>query len=372
MPEHKMQHYVPQFYLKNFSNEDGHTINLYHIKSGKLIFDASPRHQCVEPYFYGTDPVVEKGFGDIEGKAAALIREMLDELRLPPVRSEDAVLMLVFVLALRNRTARSAEEVKFFTDMTAKAMLRGHPQAKELDPEKWRQEPEIPVGMALQRCGMIWPVGLDLESKLIRNESNEPFITSDHPVVFYNQYMEGFTDLSYTGLACKGLQVFLPISPTAMFHMYDPWVYSFDNGRSDVCTVHDDAEALKLNELQWLSALEHVYFSGGAQSSFIEAQASHSIASRQTDPFEFRQSEWEHSSEGPSSFIMFRSQDLNIRLRPSFVRLTTRARRVPKWQRKLEARDPVLTDKILAFQEEVDKGNYGAGDILDYLAAIDH
>ena len=60
MAEKKRQHYVPRFHLKLFS-EDGVSINLFNIKTGKIIEKAAIKGQCQEDYFYGKDLKVETG-----------------------------------------------------------------------------------------------------------------------------------------------------------------------------------------------------------------------------------------------------------------------------------------------------------------------
>lgn len=72
----------------------------------------------------------------------------------------------------------------------------------------------------------------DLKVKLLINTTVTPFITSDHPVIRYNQFLEMRRHPGgNAGLAAKGLQVFLPLSPKHMLLFYDDWVYKV-GGRS--------------------------------------------------------------------------------------------------------------------------------------------
>lgn len=48
----KKQHYVPQFYLNNFINEN-HKLNVYDRKK-KCFFEASPKEICFENYLHET------------------------------------------------------------------------------------------------------------------------------------------------------------------------------------------------------------------------------------------------------------------------------------------------------------------------------
>ncbi|WP_461622080.1 DUF4238 domain-containing protein, partial [Bradyrhizobium sp. 23AC] len=77
------------------------------------------------------------------------------------------------------------------------------------------------------------------------------FITSDHPVVFYNQYAEHRTIRSNTGLASKGLQIFYPISPYHIIILYDEAIYKIGAKKSTSVDVTSVSDVQQLNDLQW-------------------------------------------------------------------------------------------------------------------------
>lgn len=55
MPKHAEQHFVPQFYLRNFS-EDKKRLHLANIARAKAILNASLRKQCARTKFYDFAP----------------------------------------------------------------------------------------------------------------------------------------------------------------------------------------------------------------------------------------------------------------------------------------------------------------------------
>lgn len=65
MLEKKRQHYVPRFYLKNFSWGNRRPIHLCNIKTGAQITAENLVTQCYEGYFYGKDLVLEEMFGHL-------------------------------------------------------------------------------------------------------------------------------------------------------------------------------------------------------------------------------------------------------------------------------------------------------------------
>ena len=75
MPENKRQHYVPQMLLGKFSR-DGKRTNVVLLDAGKRIRDVGIREQCYRDYYYGKDGVMEKAFGETEGRFAATLGDL--------------------------------------------------------------------------------------------------------------------------------------------------------------------------------------------------------------------------------------------------------------------------------------------------------
>ena len=57
---------------------DDKAINLFHIKSKRLIEKAPVKSQCARDYFYGEDLILEKGFQSLEGEYASILRRIFD------------------------------------------------------------------------------------------------------------------------------------------------------------------------------------------------------------------------------------------------------------------------------------------------------
>lgn len=61
MSANKNQHYVPQVYLRAFSEDNnGKSISVFLIEAEKEIQRAPIKSQCSSDYFYGEDLVLEK------------------------------------------------------------------------------------------------------------------------------------------------------------------------------------------------------------------------------------------------------------------------------------------------------------------------
>jgi hypothetical protein len=87
-------------------------------------------------------------------------------------------------------------------------------------------------------------MALDLRWKLLQNKTDLPFITSDHPAVRYNQFLEPrIRSGSNTGLVARGLQMFLPLSPKHVLVLFDSETYKVGGMKLRVMNVdvtHDE------------------------------------------------------------------------------------------------------------------------------------
>jgi hypothetical protein len=84
-------HYVPQFYLRNFSSSAcGHDIiNLYHIKYSLAKKDVAIKSQCYRWKFYGNTDELENKLAAHENSVAPLLRMIIRQSCLPQPASHD-------------------------------------------------------------------------------------------------------------------------------------------------------------------------------------------------------------------------------------------------------------------------------------------
>jgi Protein of unknown function (DUF4238) len=212
MADKKKQHYVPRFYLKNFSlNTSEKAIGIFNLASSKFIQSGNLKDQAYKNYFYGRDSKIEDALSVLEGVSAKVIKSVLTQNSVPSIGSQDHNTLLLFAISLSHRTPYLVEQFNEFTDKLVKAVISIESSVPP-DLDKLRFVMTNPVRLALGKAVSSLPLVLDLGLKVAVNKTQYPFITSDHPVVLYNQFLEARkTYGSNTGLACKGLEMFLPI-----------------------------------------------------------------------------------------------------------------------------------------------------------------
>lgn len=262
----KRQHYVPQFVLRNFSR-DGATTSLMVLGSSKRVETAPINRQCYEPYFYGSDQVMERSFAAEEDKIAALLGDM-SHPRLAGFSGDDLKALRTFAHYQRARTRGAAEHLSNFAAEFVKSTVRGTMQLNHVQDLRPENIDLVDIRLKDAQNESIWqaakslPATLDLAVKFITTERTRGFVISDHPVAAYNQFAEHHPRLRHyptaTGLVLKGLQLFMPLSPSVTLAVYDPGTYEY-GGKSLVCRAGPSDTQL-LNRIQAISAWECFFY----------------------------------------------------------------------------------------------------------------
>lgn len=352
MAEKKNQHFVPQFYLRNFSN-DGRSVAAYLLSSQRYIPVASIKDQCSKDYLYGKDSWLEETFSQLETGMARIVTRILATNRLPRRNSGDYARMLVFIGAQKGRTLGAGKDQNDLLKGMGEYLIPpiaesiGYPEAAE-DLELELVEP---IRSSLEVMAECAPMIMDMTMILLVNESGLGFITSDDPVVLYNLYMEDQLS-GFLGLQSIGLQIFFPLSPTHMILLYDSHVYGLPKD-TETFRVTDPKDVRELNRLMAVHARSVVYFDGRVTQSDEVLSTMASIRGKRVERrrnlqvFELAQSQvrpgeevWVPSqrNRGPSlsdkgkawprrQLIVTETKGPNIGLNLSFMKVLRRARR---------------------------------------------
>lgn len=261
--EPKQHHFVPQFYLRAFS-ENKKQINLYNFKRRKVISGAPIKKQCARAHFHAFAPGLEQALGGIEGDAAAAIRTILDRKSAPRPGSEEWKAILAFIAFQKARTERSEQVINATGDFLVKTSLQRGPSFSNFDFDKIEIKNKYAIALAFELVELTLQYASDLGMHLLLNESETDFLTSDDPVAAHNQYCEGITYRGVLGWNCRGLQLFLPLSPRVVLLLYDKAVYKVDGSRHGECSsvIRYPEHVRLINDLQALNAHQNVYFMG--------------------------------------------------------------------------------------------------------------
>ena len=273
MNKRKNHHYVPRFYLKRFSiNGDGKIIGLYNHISKIYKCNAPIKHQASAAYLYGTDDVIESELEKLETTIAKLFYYWTEEKILvpPPPNSNAYSILKRFILYQLYRTPKSGNDTMRSINEGFQAILPFVKSDIKVEYEKIEIVNKSPVILSLLYSSEYEFLLNFLDCKFIVNLSSISFITSDSPVILYNQYLERFgVYMGATGLPVKGLQIFYPIHPRLMICLFDPKVY--DCGKSENCiSTEKEDDVNQLNILQCLNSEQQLFFDETISKKYIE------------------------------------------------------------------------------------------------------
>jgi hypothetical protein len=340
----KKQHFVPKFYLKNFStNLDQTHIGLYHIPSKNFIVEADLSNQAYDDYFYGKDGIIENNLSELENKARHPLKEVINKKSLPSKNSEDYLVIWAFTLIQDGRTFAQAKEMNESINSQLKEVMKHDITVKDKIDGLVFKLKDAPV-FTLSVLQSVMYTARDLSCKLIYNKTNLPFITSDHPVVKYNQFLENRKfDGGRTGLATKGLQLFFPIHPNFLLLFYDSKVYKVGGRKRDLITVENEDEINNMNLLQSLNCDEILYFNKSINKNYLEIL----IQNRERFYVKNRHvTEKVGTDVKPNGDIgeLFRTYyiDIGIKLNLSFIKETDHAKKFKFTGYAVELRDESL------------------------------
>lgn len=272
MSKRKNHHYVPRFYLKRFSHSnEGLLIGLYNLKNKIFIKKAPVKHQASSDYLYGKDDEVESELSKLESNISKLFYYWTEEKLLipPPENSNGLTILKRFILYQIFRTPKAGEDVNKSSDKALKIL------SKNIFPEMWEEikdsklQHSEPALLALLNC-VDKEHTLDfLSCKFLVNLSDLPFITSDAPVVLYNQLMENCDNyVGATGLTSKGLQIFYPIHPRLMICLFDSNEY--DYGTTDCISTKLVEDSHQLNALQFINCNSQLFFNEYIEKDYLD------------------------------------------------------------------------------------------------------
>jgi hypothetical protein len=101
----------------------------------------------------------------------------------------------------------------------------------------------------------------DLDYKIIKNNTDIPFITSDHPLVKYNKlYVSKQMKISKTGYSTIGLILFLPLASNTMLVLYDSGAYNIGPKKKLIFNLPNVKDVHLFNTLQFSNQKGQIYF----------------------------------------------------------------------------------------------------------------
>jgi hypothetical protein len=250
MSKPKRHHYVPQFYLRRFS-DSGRFIECFVKNNRRMIPKAPIRGQCAINNFYSWNEEVESSLGFVEGRAASIFRTIDQECSLPPRDSFLWTELLTFIALQSSRTQLSGQDSDDLADYYGKLIVQMNPNYEGQDLSNIKIGARFPAALPMQAALNSLPYIEKLGRCLLRNNTNIPFFSSDNPVVFYNSRFSHLHDIGVIGISSHGLQIFYPISPNLTIFLFDPDAYKIPSNTETKFLRASDVNQINLLQYMW-------------------------------------------------------------------------------------------------------------------------
>lgn len=341
MSEPKNHHFVPQFYLRNFSSNKKQ-LNLYNFARNQFITKATISGQCYRRKLHSFEPGLEKKLGDMETAASPIIRSVMEKKVLPALHTDAWRDLLIFLVFQKARTTRSIHSVDAMNEFMREQVRQGSQEGPEGLIKQFMEDQTPPLKIIFSNLPEMTFIATDLQMHLLVNKTDEQFITCDDPVVFHNMYCEGITYRGVLGWDCRGLQAFFPLSPKHLLMLYDVETYRVkgDQRTRHVTTIKDARDVRCFNTFQALNAHENLYFIDEV-SAELEEFCRDSKARRAEGRTTIVTTKMTKNADGTTSQIVHSYEPLlPIRLTPNFIKIRREASSVPLHKRGAMYRHP--------------------------------
>jgi hypothetical protein len=265
----KVQHYVPQFLLKNFGNGKKNQLHVFDKSSGRS-FPTNAKNIACESRFYDfriedVEATLEPKLSELESLAKPLFDRILDQDSVEVFDVNERALMCSFLAVQFTRTKSFREQWLSLPEMLGerlKQMVKSPEELKHIanyitaptENEAKRQTAQFiinaPSDFGPHFANKTW--------HLLSTTKKNPFYISDNPLTLQN--MKDLKQFGNLGLAVQGIEIYFPISPTRALALWCPTLkqailakaHSFKSKRNFFSGPYEISDQLK----KLISALE--------------------------------------------------------------------------------------------------------------------
>lgn len=317
------QHYVPRFYMKHFANvknieqdNEKALISFYQFKDNMLKENIPTKTVCSEDFFYDRDGRIEKSLANKENKWSRAIQNALDS----QITMDDEESIREFVVYQICRTKAMLDHNREMVTSIMQGTLNQKfgDMANEEDIKKHLEnkiQNEITPEFCLSIVKEIIPVIRDLNMKIITNETEVKFITSDVPVIIMNPL-----GIDNAGLDMIGEVIFFPISPQKIIVFYDAKIFDIVPDK-----IYDESVIEVFNYYQYISADERLLAKELATLNYI---ANNEELNSKREQFHQRK-KTDTVENGIGSFFAAKSRSIPYYYNISVFRLPRSLRKIP-------------------------------------------
>lgn len=229
----KIQHYVPQFLLKNFGSGKKNNVYVYD-KIDSKVFKTNTRNIICESKFYDFEidlagqkilGTIESKLSEIEKNASIAIKKLIDSDNISVLDEIDKRNLSLFFSSQVARTKNSRINFELFSSQILLEMEKIGIPKEEIDKytldknEKDLFFTKYVAAFSEEMAGLfynkVWILG--------KNNSKIPFCIGDDPVVCHNDFIKDNDQIfNPHGFGVEGTSIYLPLSPLYVLYLFCP------------------------------------------------------------------------------------------------------------------------------------------------------
>ncbi len=215
------QHFIPQFYLRNFGNK----IYCFDKKEEKK-FPSNPENIAVKSDFYGGEyegkPSFESILSQIEQVHSKAIMTLLEKKDYYKLNHEEKVSICEFFALQFLRTENRRNDMKFvYEEMLNLVSRKKLPEYLKVKlTEKASIGHHLDAIIEYKKYAILF---FNMKFITYENHTPIPFWTSDNPITKQNEYDKH--PLGNLGITNRGIEIHLSVSPTISIWAVDPTVF---------------------------------------------------------------------------------------------------------------------------------------------------
>lgn len=228
----KTQHYVPRFYLKNFTCSDD-KIFVYD-KTTDKVFNTAVENIACENYFYDSakfeneiqeEQYLEKFYSSIESDFAPFYFDFISKIESKEkdkISEDDKKKFAEFLVLQIDRTKEHREmSIQSYSIVKKQLLEKGFTEKQLIDFGFEIKNPDpkdLHIESILAGNEMRDTLSEILENHiwiLIENNTNQPFFTSDNPIAKIANIKDEY--ISHDGYASEGIEIIFPLNSKYLF-----------------------------------------------------------------------------------------------------------------------------------------------------------
>jgi hypothetical protein len=244
--------------------------------SGEVRSPIPYKPQCAKHYFYGKDLVIEKKLGEIEDEIGKII-DSISSIPEPHIERLSRAHILLTIFSV-YQYVRTDSTLKFAEEVVAKSysVIKEHAKPKLMLKLAERangrlSEQELsefydsvtasmtnPHSILFETANSVMLPSLQLEMKIIINDTKTPFIISDNPLIYMDAESQ---DCFY--------RMLLPLTQKLLLVFYDGCKYKIGPRKANFHKLTSETDAFYLNVLQYLNCQKNIYFGPGTPTKHL-------------------------------------------------------------------------------------------------------